>query len=256
MTKPTGNAPVTSMRSLERAIDVLEVLDGSRHALRLSEIARRADLPVATTQRILGVLENRGRVERDAGGYRPGVGLIFGAHAYLTSSPLITAARPVLQDLAAETGFTASLFRRVGWSRVVLARVDGTRPLRYELPVGERLPLHLGAGKAIAAWMTAEEIDELLAHGGDDLVGADGAALDHDRFRDDLKRIRDRGFSHAYGERVPGMASVAAPVMDADGTVIAAVQVAGHQEDVGQERIDPLGVEVQRAAFAIARRAF
>jgi DNA-binding IclR family transcriptional regulator len=104
----------------------------------------------------------------------------------------------------------------------VLARVDGTRPLRYELPVGERLPLHLGAGKAIAAWMTPEEIDEFLAQG-DDLVGADGAALDPDHFRDDLKRIRDRGFSHAYGERVPGMASVAAPVVDADGVVTAAV---------------------------------
>ena len=61
MTKPAGNPPATSMRSLERAIDVLEVLDGSRHALRLSEIARRAGLPVATTQRILGVLESRGR---------------------------------------------------------------------------------------------------------------------------------------------------------------------------------------------------
>jgi DNA-binding IclR family transcriptional regulator len=253
MNSPTP-PPTTSMRSLERAIDVLEVLDGSRHALRLSDIARRAGLPVATTQRILGVLENRGRVERDASGYRPGVGLIFGAHAYLTSSPLITAARPVLQDLAAETGLTTSLFRRVGWSRVVLARVGGTRPLRYELPVGERLPLHLGAGKAIAAWMGSEEIDDLLAQG--DLVGADGAALDHDKFRDDLKRIRDRGFSQAYGERVPGMASVAAPVVDADGTVTAAVQVAGHQEDVPPERIEPLGIEVQRAAFAIARRAF
>ena len=252
--KPASTSPATSMRSLERAIDVLEVLDGSRHALRLSEIARRAGLPVATTQRILGVLESRGRVERDAGGYRPGVGLIFGAHAYLTSSPLITAARPVLQDLAAETGLTASLFRRVGWSRVVLARVEGTRPLRYELPVGERLPLHLGAGKAIAAWLTAQEIDEVLQ--GDDLLGADGGPLDHDRFRDDLKQIHDRGFSQAFGERVPGMASVAAPVIDPDGVVIGAVQVAGHQEDVPVERVDQLGVEVQRAAFAIARRAF
>ena len=254
MTKPAGNAPATSMRSLERAIDVLEVLDGSRHALRLSEIARRAGLPVATTQRILGVLENRGRVERDGNGYRPGVGLIFGAHAYLTSSPLITAARPVLQDLAAETGLTASLFRRVGWARVVLARVEGNRPLRYELPVGERLPLHLEAGKAIAAWLTAQEIDEVLQ--ADDLIGADGAPLDHNKFRDDLKRIRDRGFSSAFGERVPGMASVAAPVIDPDGVVIGAVQAAGHQEDVPLERVDQLGVEVQRAAFAIARRAF
>jgi len=255
MTKPTGNGPATSMRSLERAIDVLEVLDGSRHALRLSDIARRAGLPVATTQRILGVLESRGRVERDGNGYRPGVGLIFGAHAYLTSSPLITAARPVLQDLAAETGLTASLFRRVGWARVVLARVGGTRPLRYELPVGERLPLHLGAGKAIAAWLTEQEIDELLTQA-DDLLAADGTPLDHDRFRADLKRIRDRGFSDARGERVPGMASVAAPVIDPDGIVIGAVQVAGLQEDLPPERVDPLGVEVQRAAFAIARRAF
>jgi DNA-binding IclR family transcriptional regulator len=140
-------------------------------------------------------------------------------------------ARPVLQDLAAETGLTASLFRRVGWSRVVLARVEGSRPLRDELPVGERLPLHLGAGKTITAWLTSEEIDEFLAQG-DDLVGPDGPALDHDAFRADLKRIRDRGYSHAYGERVPGMASVAAPVIDPDGAVIAAVQVAGHQEDV------------------------
>jgi IclR family acetate operon transcriptional repressor len=255
MTKPAGNAPATSMRSLERAIDVLEVLDGSRHALRLSDIARRAGLPVATTQRILGVLESRGRVERDGNGYRPGVGLIFGAHAYLTSSPLITAARPVLQDLAAETGLTASLFRRVGWARVVLARVGGTRPLRYELPVGERLPLHLGAGKAIAAWLSEQEIDDFLAQA-DDLLGADGSPLDRDRLRDDLKRIRDRGFSDARGERVPGMASVAAPVIDPDGIVIGAVQVAGLQEDLPPERVDPLGVEVQRAAFAVARRAF
>src|SRR5690348_2252973 len=113
--------PVTSMRSRERAIDILEIFDSSQHALRLSEIARRAGLPVATTQRILGVLEARGRIERDAGGYRAGVGLVFGAHAYLTSSPLLVAARPILRDLAAATDLTASLFKRIGWSRVVLA---------------------------------------------------------------------------------------------------------------------------------------
>jgi DNA-binding IclR family transcriptional regulator len=255
MSPTTSSSPSTSMRSLERAIDVLEVLDGSRHALRLSDIARRAGLPVATTQRILGVLESRGRVEREAGGYRPGVGLIFGAHAYLTSSPLITAARPVLQDLAAETGLTASLFRRVGWSRVVLARVEGHRTLRYQLPVGERLPLHLGAGKAIAAWLSAEELDAFLAQAGE-LVGSGGAPLDHDRFRAELARSRARGYSRAQGERVPGAASVAAPVVDPDGAVIGAVQASGLQDDVPPDRVDQLGVEVQRAAFAIARRAF
>ncbi|WP_432570696.1 IclR family transcriptional regulator [Kineococcus sp. SYSU DK005] len=243
----------TSMRSLERAIDVLEVLDGSREPLRLSDVARRAGLPVATTQRILNVLEARGRVERDARGYRPGIGLIFGAHAYLTSSPLLLAARPVLQDLAASTGLTASLFKRLGTSRIVLARVDGLRPLRYELPIGERLPLHLGAGKVLLAHMDPQEREHFLSHLHEH-PRADGRPIDAQRFRGELQAIRDAGYSQARGEREPGMASVAAAVLEPDGTASAAVQVAARQEDLPLDQVEHLGVEVQRAAFAIARR--
>ncbi|GAB2679437.1 IclR family transcriptional regulator [Saccharopolyspora gloriosae] len=252
MAPETPKNPASSMRSLERAIDVLEVLESSRHTLRLSDIARRADLPVATTQRILNVLEARGRVERDATGYRPGVGLIFGAHAYLTTSPLLNAARPVLQDLAAETGLTASLFKRMGRHRVVLARVDGARPLRYELPIGEQLPLHLGAGKVLASAMDPEEVERLLDRL-DDHTRADGTPIDRDAFLNDLKSIRDTGFGHAVGEREPGMASVAAGLAN-DTPTTAAIQVAGTQEEIPPERIEQLGVEVQRAAFAITRR--
>ncbi|MGW4587886.1 IclR family transcriptional regulator [Amycolatopsis thermoflava] len=244
--------PATSMRSLERAIDILEVIDSSQHALRLTEIARRAGLPVATTQRILGVLEARGRVERDANGYRPGVALIFGAHAYLTTSPLLTAARPILHDLAAATGLTASLFKRIGWSRVVLARVDGASPLRYELPIGERLPLHLGAGKALTAQLTDTELTEFLEQLGN-LGHPDRGPVDHDDFLAELKTIRDRGYSQARGEREPGMASVAAAVPDPAGAT-AAVQVTGTFADIPEDRVAELGVELQRAALAIARR--
>ncbi len=242
------------MRSLERAIDVLEVLDESRHALRLSDIARRAGLPVATTQRILNVLEARGRIERDATGYRPGVGLIFGAHAYLHSSPLVITARPVLQELASETGLTATLFKRVGWHRVALARVDGTRPLRYEIPIGERLPLHLGAGKVLCSAMSTDELHDYLATQ-PDLSLADGTARTHADFEDELTTIRERGYSTATGERVPGMVSVAALIPLADKSAPAAVQVAGPTDQVPDERVATLGLEVRRAAYAITRQA-
>jgi IclR family acetate operon transcriptional repressor len=241
------------MRSLERAIDVLEVLEDSRHALRLSDIARRADLPVATTQRILNVLEARGRIERDATGYRPGVGLLFGAHAYLATSPLVNAARPALQDLAAETGLTASLVKRIRWHRVVLARVDGARPLRYELPIGERLPLHLGAGKVLVATMDPTDVDRLLGQL-KDRTRANGTVIDRDDFLNELKHIRDVGYSYAFGEREPGMASVAATLTGSDTLATAAVQVAGPQDEIPAERVEQLGIEVQRAALAITRR--
>ena len=253
MTPAVTAPPASSMRSLERAIDVLEILDDSRAALRLSDIARRADLPVATTQRILNVLEARGRVERDSTGYRPGVGLIFGAHAYLNSSPLVLAAQSALHDLAAETGLTASLFKRVGWHRVALARVEGAHPLRYEIPIGERLPLHLGAGKVLCAAMPAEEQQALLAEVAE-LARVDGTIRTRADFEAELIEIRRRGYSFAKGERVPGMVSVAAPVQPPEGPATAAIQVAGTDQEIPDERIGTLGNEVQRAAYAVARR--
>nr|WP_246315548.1 IclR family transcriptional regulator [Kineococcus aurantiacus] len=245
------------MRSLERAIDVLEVLDSSRRPLRLTDIARRAGLPVATTQRILTVLEARGRVERDGHEYRPGVALLLGAHAYLTSSPLLTAARPVLHDLAASTGLTSSLFKRLGASRLVLARVQGTTPLRYELPIGERLPLHVGAGKVLLAHMDPEQRRALLSPAPGAGAPADPAVdpvVDHEQFDAQMDAIRAAGFSQARGEREPGMASVAVAVLVDGSSTECAVQVAGRQEELPVERVPALSVEVRRAARAIAQQ--
>jgi DNA-binding IclR family transcriptional regulator len=244
----------SNMRSLERAIDVLEVLDGSTQPLRLSEIARRAGLHIATTQRILQVLEARGRVERDdAGGYRAGLALLFGAHAYLASSPLVAAARPVLQDLAAATGLTSSLFARTGFSRAVISRIEGSAPMRYVLPTGERLPLTLGAGKVLAAYLEPAELKEALRVEAN-LNPAVGHRPSDDEFYTEIKQIRHDGYSYSSQGRAIGVASVAAPILDAHGTCVAGVQVAGSILDVTEEDIPRLSIEVRRAASAIAER--
>lgn len=242
-----------NMRSLDRAIDVLEVLEDAPTVLRLSEIARRASLHVATTQRILNALEARGRVERDESGYRAGVGLLFGAHAYLMSSPLVAAARPVLQDLAAASGLTASVFVRTGWSRVIIARVEGADPLRYELPVGERLPLHLGAGKIFAAELDDQELEELLA-AVSPIRLADDRELSGADYRAELARVREQGFAMATSERALGHSSVAAAVRNRAGATIAAMQAAGTVESVPAEQLPALGREIRNAAEALGRR--
>ena len=212
------------MRSLERAIDVLEVLEAARTPLRLSEIARRAGLHVATTQRILGALESRGRVEQGAGGYRTGVAMLFGAHAYLATNPVAVAAPPVLQELASATGLTASVFVRLGDARAVVARVEGKNPLRYVLPIGQRLPLHLGAGKVLAAHMPEDELQALLDTI-DKVVHADGRTRSQADFRAELRTIRQQGWCQSLDERVVGAASLGAPVFGADGACIAAASV-------------------------------
>ena len=233
--------PTSTMRSLERAIDVLEVLEAARTPLRLSEIARRAGLHVATTQRILGALESRGRVEQGPSGYRTGVAMLFGAHAYLATNPVAVAAPLVLQELAAATGLTASVFVRVGDSRAVVARVEGQYPLRYVLPIGQRLPLHLGAGKVLAAHLQRHELDDLLDTI-DKIVHADGRTLSQADFRAELSTIRKQGWCQSIDERVVGAASIGAPVFGADGSCIAATQVAGPSTDSAFDDVAALSV--------------
>lgn len=245
--------PSSTMRSLERAIDVLEVLEATRTPLRLSEVARRAGLHVATTQRILSTLEARGRVEQDGTGYRTGVAMLFGAHAYLATNRLAATAPMILQQLAAATGLTASVFVRAGSSRAVIARVEGNDPLRYVLPIGERLPLHLGAGKVIAAYMDPDELESAL-DGVNEFTRADGTQISPDDFRNELEEIRRRGWVASHDERVVGAASVAAPLISADGECLAAIQVAGQTNNPAFADPTPLGHEVRQAAGALTSR--
>lgn len=251
MTKPAS--PAANMRSLTRAIDVLEVIEAAPRGLRLSEIARRANLHVATTLRILNALESRGRVERDDAHYRAGAGLLFGAHAYLTGNPLVAAARPILQDLAAETELTTSVFLRSGSSRAIIARVEGSNPLRYELPVGERLPLHLGAGKVLAAHFDDDEREALIKAVAP-FSTAGGSEVTAAKMRRELQRIRERGYAEAANERVLGSRSVSAPIYNHDQRVIAAIQVAGTTESFPVNRVKPLASAVRNAAEALTRR--
>jgi DNA-binding IclR family transcriptional regulator len=248
-----SSSATATMRSLDRAIDVLEVLEDAHTGLRLSEIARRADLHVATTQRILAALEARGRVERDDSRYRAGAALLFGAHAYLTASPLVSAARPILQDLASETGLASSVFVRTGHSRAIIARVEGSDPLRYELPVGERLPLHVGAGKVLAAQLEADEMESLIGEVAP-FTTATGVEVTAEGLRAELEQVRARGFSLSYGERVLGSRSVAAPVRTREGMVVAAIQIAGTSESFPESRVEALSAAIRNAADALGRR--
>ncbi|MFC4564924.1 IclR family transcriptional regulator [Nocardiopsis mangrovi] len=245
--------PASTMRSLERAFDVLDVLTRGPVPMRLSEIARRAGLHIATTQRILTVLEGRGYAEKSELGYRVGLTPLFPAHSYLTNNPLSAAAATVLQELATATGLTASLFVRSGRDRVVISRVPGARVLRYQLPIGERMPLHAGAGKVLAADMDQADLDDLLTATGT-ITRVTGEVITHERLHEELARIRRDGYSVSVNERAIGVTSVAAPVNDAAGRAVAAAAVTGLSEEVPEERFHPLVAEVQRAADAITRR--
>lgn len=242
-----------SVRSVERAIDLLYMLEQTGHPMGVSELGRATSMPKATVTRLLGVLEGRGLVQKERGRYQLGVGTVPLAHSFLLGSNLTKAALPVLQELAQATGETVSLFIRLGFHRVVVQRVEGLHPLRYVMPIGQRLPLHVGNGKVLAAAMPKEELEQMLDQLGEMRL-ATGDPISREAVLAEIDRVRQQGFSVSINERTMGVVSVAAPVIDPDRQTIAAVAVIGPAVNFPDERVVQISIEVRQAAQAIAAR--
>jgi IclR family acetate operon transcriptional repressor len=245
----------SNMRSLDRSFDLLNVLQTAHQPLRLAEISRASALHIATAQRIVNVLVARGYAARSGDGYTAGPAALAVAHAYLVTNPLSQLAQPVLQQLATTTGFTASLYVQVENSRVLIARVESEHPLSYILPVGERLPLHIGgAGKIFLAEMTDEGIDASLSGVGS-VRHASGNTVSIDDLKKTLAQIKKDDYAVSVGERTIGISSVMAPVRAADGTLLAVLGVTGPTDSIDTNTQTALIAEVRRAAAALGTRA-
>jgi DNA-binding IclR family transcriptional regulator len=204
---------------LDKALRVLEALEDG--PLALGELAPASRLPRATAWRLAAALEGHGLVRRDAEG-RFGLGHRLAALARAASRavPLAETAAPALAELRRATGESVQLYVREGERRVCVAALESPHGLRTIVALGAALPLDRGsAGKVLRE---------------------DAAAL-------------ARGFAESVGEREPGVASVSAPVRDADGRIVAAVSVSGPIERTSRAPGRRYAKEVVRAARAIER---
>jgi IclR family transcriptional regulator, acetate operon repressor len=242
-----------NMRSLERALLIISVLQRIRTPMKLTDVAREAELHIATTQRILNVLTKFNYVQQEPAGYTMGIASVLNAHAFLVSDTLSLVATPVLQQLTITTGLTASLSVRVGFNQVLLVRIEGEHPLRYQLPVGEQLPLHLGGARVLAAAMSEADLDQLISSlPAIKLVS--GEVLTTQDFRSTLNQIRSQGFAVGSNQRELGAASAAVPVLNRSNEVIAALQLSGLAEEFDEGMITQWVNELQHASSSITRR--
>jgi len=228
-----GATRITGVGVLDRAMTLLELLaDGPRSLRWLSE---RSQLPRPTAHRLLVALEAHGLAARDgSGAFRLGPRLVELAFRADPALDLAAHAGPVLARLHDETGESVQLYVRSGDKRLCIAARDAGAGLRDSVPVGALLPLAAGSGgKVLIAWSAdASRFDAVPA--------AEVAA------------IRDRGWAASVAEREPGVASVSAPVLRADGTIAAALCVSGPVSRLGQAPGRRLSPQVVAAARELA----
>jgi DNA-binding IclR family transcriptional regulator len=186
-----------------------------RGEVRADELSSLLDTPLSTIYRYLRTLTEFGFVDRQEGGYRLGPRLhVLGAGPTVSAEELIRAADPVLVRLAAETGETSFISRRVGLGAVCLTQVPSSQPLRVSVEPGTT-PLDVGAVALVLLAYAPEEIqDAALAE------AADPAAIRHQ-----LPAIVAAGWAEDDGLSFPGGVTIAEPVLRDDG-IIAAIALA------------------------------
>ncbi len=245
-------AKTNTMRSVHRAFDVLKHLELAQQPLRLTDLAQRTGLHVATTQRLVTVLTEHGYASRHANGYTAGPAALSTAHAFATTSPLRLVARPVLEEIATATGLTASLYVRVQHSRVLIERVEGGQRPQYSLPVGERLPLYPGAAGKV--FLAGEEDLEATAAELQSVALASGTVLSTTDIHADLCQVHENGFAISVDERQIGTTAVAALITDPTGGTLGSLGLSGATSALGDIHTTPLPSDVRRAAHAIGSR--
>ncbi|MEU9705796.1 IclR family transcriptional regulator [Streptomyces sp. NPDC047981] len=215
-------------QSVERAVSVLRALGAGSPERRVSDIAADAELGPSTTSRLLATLEQLDLVERNpvSGLYRLGLGTLPLATMALNSHPVHRASRMVLQGLAARTELGANVGILRGADLVFLSNFEGARTPKAYTQAGSTAPLHATAiGKCLVSRMTVKERRSLLGPELDALT--DYTVASHEALDEACDAVRRTGYATEVQERALGRSSLAAPVLDSRGTVVAAISLWG-----------------------------
>ncbi len=217
-----GNTSDPGVSVATRITAILSAFDSDHRRLRLTEVATRAGLPVPTAHRLIGDLTTAGFLLRGEDGcYVIGRRLWELGLLAPTQTGLRELASPFLQDLYGATLATVHLAVRDGNEVLYLDRLSGNASVPVVSRVGSRLPLHAtGVGKVLLAYAPDEVRHVALST----LTRITPYTITQPgRLRSELARVRQTGFAQTSEEMSLGACSVAVPVRDGAGTVVAAL---------------------------------
>jgi DNA-binding IclR family transcriptional regulator len=242
-----ATAPPVSV--LGRAFALLGAFGPAAPQLTLTDLAARSGLALSTTHRLAHELVRLGALERIDGWYYPGMRLFELAQLSRPIAHLRQAALPFMEDLYEATHQIINLGVLDGSEIIYIERICGHQAADVPSRTGSRYPAHCtGLGKAQLAFLPQSRREELFAA---PLAGRTRQSIrDHGVLRRELTLVAERGVACDREETEPGIACVAAPVLDRSGRPVAALSVTG---TVG--RINPLSLApaVRTASLGVAR---
>jgi len=243
-----------ALRVVGRALDVLQAFAAAEPELTATELSHKLGLNKSTVHRLTEMLEGRGFLKRNpkTRAYALGPAIFGFTSVMLMQNDLGAISYPHMRELRNRTGETVTLNIRVGMQRVCIAQVESPQELRMTLNIGNPIPLYCGAAsKILLAGMNPDEIEEYIRVTKLKPMGP-GSIGNSKILRGQLRKIRDNGYATSREERIPGGITLAAPIWDTNGEIIASLSVYGPIMRVSQERLTSWIPLVTASAKAIS----
>lgn len=251
----TQHAKDYTIAILEESLQVLEVFLDCDEALALADVTRASGLSKNKTFRILYTLEKHQYVERNAeGAYRLGLRFLHFGQRVQDRLDLDVAARPVLDWLAEQTRESIFLGVREGDEALCVDARQSPHPVRLFAKVGQRAPLYAGGvPKVLLAFMDAADRSNLLTRLELKPLTA-STVTNRERVEQMLAEIRACGVAITHDDMDEGVHSIAAPIRNHRGQVVAGVSIAGPSERFDPETIERYMRLVTEAASRISAK--
>ena len=237
------------MTSLARGLAVIQAFSQRRHHLTISQVSTTTGLSRAAVRRCLYNLAKLGFAGSDDNRHfflRPRI-LALG-HSYISSMPLATAAQPVLEHISHLLHESCSIATLDGVEIVYIARANVTRIMSIDLGVGSRLPAFCTSmGRAILANLPPEELDSVLARV-EFKRYTERTIINPAKLTQALRQIRRDGYSIIDQELEHGLRSMAVPIQNPSGKVVAALNIGAHAQRVSIQEMQTKFLPHLRAA--------
>ncbi|MBX9741087.1 MAG: IclR family transcriptional regulator [Beijerinckiaceae bacterium] len=243
------------MSSVAMAVRLLKCFSEGEAEIGVTNLSRRLGVAKSTVYRLATTLVSEGLLEQnpETEKYRLGISL-FGLGALVRQRMNVaTDARPLLFHLREATGETVHLAILEREEIIYVLNLESNHAIRMRADLGARKPAYCTAeGRAMLAFQPRALIDEIFAHG----LVARTARTDTDprHLLDALEEVRQKGYATEDEQSELGMRSVAAPIRNSNGRVIAAVGVAGPMQRISDEALASFAPLVVDAAQVISAR--
>jgi len=253
---PPNPATAYTVKSLVKALNILEVLADEDVPYTLTQLSRRLHLHVSTVHRLLVNLVRHGFVEEDtvSGGYQLSYRVLRMGLRVLDRLDFRRAASPLLRDLNLRTKETVHLAILQETRAISIEKFDSPQAVGLDARLGRVMPLHCtGVGKTLLAYQGEDFLNQMAQSPGLTRMTAH-TITGLPQLRRELERIREQGYALDQEEAVDGLRCVAGPVLTHTGQIVAAFSVTGLATRLTPARLPEIAQLVRETSEQISYR--